>query len=58
METFQTIVFDDELITLDMFNITYQILTNHSYKIIIKPKGYTFLYNVTVTITTMDMPTP
>ena len=58
MATFQSFSFDDTLITLEMFSFEYVVTSNKSYKIIMKPRGYTFLYNVTVTVTTMDMPSP
>lgn len=40
--------------TLDMFNVTYTLLTTSSYRITIEPKTYIFLYNATFTVTTQD----
>ena len=42
--------------TLEMFTFTYQILNTKTYRIIMEPKGYIFLYNATITVTTMDLP--
>lgn len=53
-QTFQTFSFDSDLFTLDMFNFEYTITNTYSYRITISPKGYIFLYNVTLTCTTMD----
>ena len=39
-----------------MFTFTYTITSSKSYRIIMEPKGYIFLYNATITVTTMDMP--
>lgn len=55
-ETFQSFTIDNNLYTLEMFNFNYEILTTKSYRIIIEPKGYIFLYNATFTCTTMDYP--
>lgn len=41
-----------------MFNVEYTITSNSSYRIILKPKGYIFLYNETVTVKTMAEPSP
>jgi hypothetical protein len=41
-----------------MFNINYVQTGSNSYRIILKPKGYIFIYNVTFTVTTMNEPTP
>jgi len=53
---FQSFSIDNPLYTLDMFNFEYEITSNSSYRIIIEPKGYIFLYNATFTCTTMDFP--
>lgn len=39
-----------------MFTFSYQILSPRSYRIIMEPKGFIFLYNATVKCTTMDLP--
>jgi hypothetical protein len=51
---FQTITIDSGNLhyTLDMFNVTYKKLSGSSYRIILKPGGYIFLYNATFTVTT------
>ena len=41
-----------------MFNISYQNLNSNSYRIIIQPISYIFLYNATFTVTTKIQPTP
>ena len=55
--TFQSFSFDSTLYTLNMFNFEYVITSNSSYRVIMEPKGYIFLYNVTITCTTMVEPT-
>jgi len=54
MGTFQTVTTDSTLITMDMFNISYVQTGPKSYRIILAPKGYIFLYNVTFTVLTMS----
>jgi len=54
MTTFQTI--DIEGTSPAEYTVSYQQLTNNSYRIYIEPKGYIFLYNKTVTITTKTQP--
>lgn len=51
---FQTLAIDSGNMhyTLDMFDISYKKLTGNSYRIILKPTGYIFLYNATFTVTT------
>lgn len=51
---FQTVTIDSGNLhyTLDMFNVTYKKLSGSSYRIILKPSGYIFLYNATFTVTT------
>lgn len=39
-----------------MFDFSYSILSSKSYRITIAPKGYIFLYNATITVTTEPMP--
>ena len=41
-----------------MFDFTYVITTPKSYRIIMEPKGYIFLYNATITVTTIDITDP
>lgn len=41
-----------------MFNATYQNLSTSSYRIILAPKTYIFLYNATFIVTTKIEPTP
>lgn len=41
---------------LSAFNITYEWLNSNTYRIKVKPIGYIFLYNETVTVTTMAVP--
>ncbi len=50
--TFQTITISSKNIqyTTDMFTFTYENLTTSSYRIIIEPKTYIFLYNATFTV--------
>lgn len=57
-QTFQTFTISSDIYTytLDMFNFTYQILNGRTYRIIMEPKGYIFLYNATINCTTMDKP--
>ena len=57
-QTFQniTITSKDIAYTLDMFNITYTLLSTNSYRITIQPKTYIFLYNATFTVTTEPQP--
>jgi hypothetical protein len=56
IQNFQTITIDSDMYTLSMFNISYEILSNSSYRIVMQPKGYIFLYNATISCTTMDFP--
>jgi hypothetical protein len=58
METFQVITTDSTFITMSMFNISYVQTGLKSYRIILVPKGYIFVYNVTFTVTTMNQPSP
>ena len=53
-ENFQTISI--EKISSGEYTLSYQILDKYSYRIIIQPKGYIFLYNDTVSVTTMALP--
>lgn len=39
-----------------MFNFKYEVLNSRTYRIIMEPKGYIFLYNATVKCKTMDLP--
>lgn len=57
-KNFQTISIDSGNMhyTIDMFNVTYQIKSGSSYRIILKPSGYIFLYNATFTVTTKAQP--
>lgn len=55
-KTFQTITIDSDLYTLDMFTFSYEILSPRSYRIIMEPKGYIFLYNATIKCETMEFP--
>ena len=50
--TFQTISISSKSIqyTLDMFTVTYVDLSASSYRIILEPKTYIFLYNATFTV--------
>lgn len=57
-EGFQTITIDSNLYTLDMFTFTYTLMSDRSYRIVMEPKGYIFLYNATINVITMDMPSP
>jgi hypothetical protein len=54
MAAFQTISISaaEGSYSLSMFNITYQQLSRSSYRIIIEPLGYIFLYNATFTVRT------
>ncbi len=51
---FQSITIDSKnlLYTLSMFDISYKKISVSSYRIILKPTGYIFLYNATFTVTT------
>ncbi len=35
-----------------MFDVSYRTISGSTYRIILKPKGYIFLYNATFTVTT------
>ena len=54
--TFQSITISNDMYTIDMFTITYTIINATAYRIIMEPKGYIFLYNATITCTTMAFP--
>ena len=54
MTTFQTVTIEST--SSSEYTVNYQILSASSYRIIIEPKGYIFLYNKTVTITTKTQP--
>jgi hypothetical protein len=58
MEDFQTISTDSTFITMNMFNISYIRTGLKSYRIVLTPKGYIFIYNVTFTVTTQSQPNP
>ncbi len=53
-KNFQTISISSSNIqyTIDMFNVSYKLLSATTYRIILKPLGYIFLYNATFTVTT------
>ena len=53
-KNFQTITVTSRNLqyTLDMFDVSYKFLSERSYRIVLKPKGYIFLYNATFTATT------
>jgi hypothetical protein len=57
-QTFQNITIESKNIvyTLDMFNVTYKILNSNSYRIILEPVSYIFLYNATFIVTTESQP--
>jgi len=57
-KSFQTITISSGNMhyTIDMFNVTYQITSGSSYRIILQPLGYIFLYNATFTVTTEAQP--
>jgi hypothetical protein len=54
MTTFQTVSI--ESVDSAAYTVTYQPLTSSSYRILVEPIGYIFLYNYTVTVTTKDQP--
>ena len=56
MANFQSVSISDQ--NMDSFIITYAQATASSYRITVEPKGYIFLYNSTVSVTTVDPPTP
>lgn len=41
-----------------MFTVTYVDLSSSSYRIVLEPKTYIFLYNATFTVTTKAEPSP
>jgi len=43
---------------LSAFTLNYTIIDSKTYRIKIKPVGYIFLYNETVTVTTKSISTP
>jgi hypothetical protein len=53
-QNFQTIAISSDNLhyTLDMFDVSYKLLSNSSYRIVLQPKSYIFLYNATFTVTT------
>lgn len=53
-QTWQTLSISPEQYSLSLFNISYQWINNTCYRIILQPKGYIFLYNATITVTTED----
>lgn len=55
-ETFQTFSIDSDLYKIEMFKITFQIISESFYRIIMEPKGYIFLYNATINVKTMTFP--
>lgn len=54
MTTFQSISIDG--VSSSDYTVSYQQLTDYSYRLKIEPVGYIFLYNQTVTVTTIDQP--
>lgn len=55
-QTFQTFTIDSTLYTLAMFDFTYEILNSRSYRIVMEPRGFIFLYNATIKCSTMSFP--
>ena len=57
-KTFQTISISssNQYYSLDMFSVTYKMLSTSSYRIILQPIGYIFLYNATFTVLTEAAP--
>lgn len=55
-QAFQTISIDNDMYNLDMFTFSYAKLSENAYRIIMEPKGFIFLYNATITCTTMQFP--
>lgn len=51
---FQMLFISSPLYSMSMFNVTYKIVDNFTYRIIVQPTGYTFLYNDTLTVTTKN----
>jgi hypothetical protein len=41
-----------------MFNVTYTVLSNMTYRITMMPVGFALIVNETVTVTTISMPSP
>ena len=51
-QTFQNVTISNN--DISNFDVSYQLLDGKSYRIIVKPKGFIFLYNETVTVTTKE----
>jgi hypothetical protein len=51
-QTFQTISFEDAMLSLDVFNVSYTLVNTTTYTINLVPKGYSFLVNESITVTT------
>ena len=56
ISTFQTVTISNQ--KMSSFILDYTVTSNSSYRITVEPKAYIFLYNQTVTVTTIDPPSP
>jgi hypothetical protein len=56
-KTFPILTLDNDMYTIEMFNVTFDMTHGpRQYRIMVAPKGYIFLYNATITCTTMAYP--
>lgn len=56
MQTFQSFSFENAMIAIDAFNVTYTVVNSTTYRITLQPKGYAFLTNESITVTTQAYP--
>jgi hypothetical protein len=55
-KAFQTVEIQSDMFSMSMFDVYYNITGPKSYRIIVEPKGFIFLYNVTFSCTTIPYP--
>lgn len=56
--SFQSFSINSDMYSMNMLSIVYEVLNTSSYRIVLQPKGYIFLYNATITCQVMDLLSP
>ncbi len=52
------ITFSEQVVTSEMFTFTYANVSTSAFRVTMQPKGYIFLYNVTIGFKTRSEPSP
>lgn len=58
VSTFQNFTFNDPNVNISLFALSYVWTSSKSYRIIMEPSSFIFLYNCSITVTVMDQPSP